>query len=84
MGTSNHEQAVRLARKLLPAMGGGGQERVQVCEAGKQDNQSDCGVFTLLFAERLAQGNDPARVTCDQAAQMRSQMHETIKALSKK
>merc|ERR1712187_147308 len=78
MGTANHGQATCLARKLLPMMGGTGKEKVSVCEAGKQDNQSDCGVFTLLFAEALARGTRPGDVSCADAAQMRRTMYDSI------
>eukprot|EP00927_Polykrikos_kofoidii_P070714 TRINITY_DN67118_c0_g1_i1.p1 TRINITY_DN67118_c0_g1~~TRINITY_DN67118_c0_g1_i1.p1 ORF type:complete len:233 (-),score=48.43 TRINITY_DN67118_c0_g1_i1:52-702(-) len=84
MGTSNLSQATELAQKLLPAMGGtGGQDvRPAVCEAGKQDNQSDCGVFALLFAEAIARGGDVATVGPRDAARLRQRIQDTVQKLA--
>mmetsp|Transcript_102080 Transcript_102080/g.288285 ORF Transcript_102080/g.288285 Transcript_102080/m.288285 type:complete len:214 (+) Transcript_102080:97-738(+) len=84
MGTSNLPQARQIARKMVPAMcPGSTQSEVRVCDAGKQDNSCDCGVFSLLFAEALARGTDPASATPGQASALRRRMHETVWRLAK-
>eukprot|EP00439_Symbiodinium_sp_Y106_P058007 s1585_g8.t1 len=82
-GSSNLGQADVLAKRISLGMGGrfrGLRQR----EAGKQGNACDCGVFSLLFAEALARGQDPADVSQGQATAMRSRMRDTILKLAQR
>eukprot|EP00928_Gymnodinium_smaydae_P091846 TRINITY_DN75607_c0_g1_i1.p1 TRINITY_DN75607_c0_g1~~TRINITY_DN75607_c0_g1_i1.p1 ORF type:complete len:232 (+),score=51.94 TRINITY_DN75607_c0_g1_i1:50-697(+) len=83
MGTGNLPTAQRLAGKLARAMRPHcGKVQVLSRPAGKQDNSSDCGVFTLLFIEALCRGTSPADVSPADAARWRHLAAETIRGLS--
>lgn len=80
LGTGNLASATRIAENMSTMFPG--LSTVRVCEAGKQDNSHDCGVFVALFAEALCRGSSPAAVTPADAVRWRTAVRVKVLDLS--
>eukprot|EP00929_Paragymnodinium_shiwhaense_P110328 TRINITY_DN77232_c0_g1_i1.p1 TRINITY_DN77232_c0_g1~~TRINITY_DN77232_c0_g1_i1.p1 ORF type:complete len:225 (+),score=66.18 TRINITY_DN77232_c0_g1_i1:100-774(+) len=70
MGTGMLDIARRLSKKLaaLRFPGSAASAAVSVAACGKQDNQSDCGVYVLLFAQAVLESYLQNEQGCGRAA----------------